>query len=194
MRPARLAGVSSFLCFVPRWLAELQIFNMSFKSYAICSNADRLIVLEDPQPLVFSGRNGLIAKFVLSEKERAMKPWKLCVGEIHAIAFPAGLVRDRAIVFEQAEDADRSLMWLQSVAGISNAKTEMMFQFMPLAVVSQSPLTVRRGVVDCAYGEDLMLDGGVLNPNGAWCWRKPHLALGGVVVGSSAARVASLSA
>lgn len=158
---------------------------MSFKSYAIRSDSEGLIVLEDPQPLVFSGRNGLIAKFVLSEKDRAMRAWKLCVGEVHAIAFPAGLVRDRAIVFEQTEDIDRSLMWLQSIAGISNSKTEMMFQFMPLAVVSQNPLTVQRGKVECAYGEDLMLDGGVLNPSGPWHWKKPHLALGGVVVGAA---------
>jgi len=158
---------------------------MSFKSYAIRSIASDIITLEDPQPLVFSGRNGLIAKFVLSEKERAMRPWKLCVGEIHALAFPAKLLHDRAIVFEQSEDSDRSLMWLQSVTGISNAKTEMMFSFMPLAVVSQNPLTVRRASVDRAYGEDLMLDGGVLSPNGPWNWKKPHLALGGVVLGSS---------
>lgn len=159
---------------------------MSFKSYALRSDNDRLIVLEDPQPLVFSGRNGLIAKFVLREKERAMQPWKLCVGEIHAIAFPAGLVRDRAIVFEQAEDAERSLMWLQSVSGISNAKTEMMFQFMPLAVVTQNPLTVKIPETAKIYGEDLMLEGGVLAPNGSWRWQKPHLALGGVVVGAQA--------
>jgi len=159
---------------------------MSFKSYAIINTADDLITLEDPQPLVFSGQSGLIAKFVLSEKNRAMKPWKLCVGEIHALAFVEKLVRDRAIVFEQAEDAERSLMWLQSVSGISNSKTEMMFSFTPLAVVAQNPLTVRRASVDCAYGEDLMLDGGVLNPNGSWIWKKPHLALGGVVLGARA--------
>jgi hypothetical protein len=161
---------------------------MSFKSYAIRSEADGLIVLDDPQPLVFSGRNGIIAKFVLGEKDRAMRPWKLCVGEIHAIAFAAGLVHDRAIVFEQSEDAERSVMWLQSISGISNAKTEMMFQFLPLAVVSQNPLTLKRGLVDKTYGEDLMLDGGVLSPNGSWHWRKPHLALGGVVVGNTPAR------
>ncbi len=161
---------------------------MSFKSYAILSIADDLITLEDPQPLIFSGRNGLIAKFVLSEKDRAMQPWKLCVGEIHALAFAAKLVRDRAIVFEQAEDAQRSLMWLQSIAGISNAKTEMMFSFTPLTVVGQNPLTVRRPAVDCTYGEDLMLEGGVLAPNGPWRWKKPHLALGGVVLGSSVPR------
>jgi len=161
---------------------------MSFKSYAIRSTSDDLITLDDPQPLVFSGRNGLIAKFVLAEKDRALKPWKLCVGEIHAIAFPAKLVRDRAIVFEQSEDADRSLMWLQSISGISGSKTEMMFSFMPLAVVAQNPLTVRRASVDRAYGEDLMLDGGVLSPNGPWHWKKPHLALGGVVLGASSLR------
>ncbi|MFT3869467.1 MAG: hypothetical protein QM715_13515 [Nibricoccus sp.] len=158
---------------------------MSFKSYAIRPDSDNLIIFEDPQPLVFSGRNGLIAKFVLGEKERAMQAWKLCVGEIHAIAFPAGLVRNRAIVFEQTEDIDRSLMSLQSISGISNSKTEVMFQFVPLAVVAQSPLTVRRGKVECTYGEDLMLDGGVLNPVGSWKWRKPHLALGGVVMGAT---------
>jgi hypothetical protein len=123
-----------------------------------------------------------------------MKPWKLCVGEIHALAFAAKLVHDRAIVFEQAEDTDRSLMWLQSVSGISNSKTEMMFSFTPLAVVAQSPLTVRRGSVDCAYGEDLMLDGGVLNPTGPWIWKKPHLALGGVVLGARAGRSSLASA
>jgi len=158
---------------------------MSFKSYAIRSTNDDLITLDDPQPLVFSGRHGLIAKFVLSEKDRAMKPWKLCVGEIHAIAFAAKLVHDRAIVFEQSEDADRSLMWLQSISGISNSKTEMMFSFTPLAVMHQNPLTVQRSAVDRSYGEDLMLDGGVLSPDGPWHWKKPHLALGGVVLGSS---------
>lgn len=159
---------------------------MSFKSYAIRSIIDDVIVLDDPKPLIFSGRNGLIAKFVLSEKDRAMKPWKLCVGEIHAIAFAAKLVHDRAIVFEQAEDSERSLMWLQSISGISNAKTEMMFSFTPLAVVAQNPLAVQRPAVDRTYGEDLMLDGGVLSPDSPWHWKKPHLALGGVVLGSSA--------
>lgn len=158
---------------------------MSFKSYTIRSVTNDLITLDDPKPLMFSGRNGLIAKFVLSEKDRAMRPWKLCVGEVHALAFPAKLLHDCAIVFEQSEDADRSLMWLQSISGISNAKTEMMFSFMPLAVVSQNPLMVRRASVDRAYGEDLMLDGGVLSPNGPWNWKKPHLALGGVVLGAS---------
>ena len=161
---------------------------MSFKSYAIHSTIDELITLEDPQPLVFSGRHGLIAKFVLSEKNRAMRPWKLCVGEIHAIAFPATLLHDRAIVFEQSEDANRSLMWLQSISGISNSKTEMMFSFIPLAVLTQNPLTARRAAVDRTYGEDLMLDGGVLSPDGSWHWRKPHLALGGVVLGSALLR------
>ncbi|MBK9991593.1 MAG: hypothetical protein IPP19_12845 [Verrucomicrobia bacterium] len=158
---------------------------MSFKSYAIRSTDYDLITLDDPQPLMFSGRNGLIAKFVLSEKNRAMNPWKLCVGEIHAIAFPAKLLHDRAIVFEQAEDSERTLMWLQSISGISNSKTEMMFSFTPLAVVNQNLLTVRRSAVDRSYGEDLMLDGGVLSPEGPWHWKKPHLALGGVVLGSS---------
>ena len=65
---------------------------MSFKSYAIRSTIDDLITLDDPQPLVFSGRHGLIAKFVLSEKERAMNPWKLCVVRQEELDLPHELL------------------------------------------------------------------------------------------------------
>lgn len=157
---------------------------MSFKSYAVETSADGLMILSDPQPLMFSGRHGLIAKFVLGEKDRASRPWKLCPGEIHALAFVETLVRDRVIMFEQSEDLERSLMWLQSISGISNSTTEMMFSFTPVIVAGQNPLRVKRGAVDRGYGEDLALDGGVYAPTSGWRWKKPHLALGGVVLGS----------
>jgi hypothetical protein len=157
---------------------------MSFKSYAQTVQPDGSWHLTDPQPLVFSGRHGLIARFVGQEKDRASEPWKLCPGELHALALPGELICDRVIVFEQSGGETLELLWLQDVRGVSAATTEMMFSFTPLTVEQTRPaLRVKEPNVACAYGEDLTLDGGVANPTGSWHWRKPHLALGGVRLG-----------
>jgi len=162
---------------------------MSFKSYALHPQPDHTLVLQDPQPLVFSGRHGLIARFVLSDPARASDPWKLCTGELHALAFPSLLVRDRAIFFEQASDGVLELQWLQSVQGISGRRTEMMFSFSPVSVVrSCGSLVILPPTSDCTYNEGLQLEGGVLSPDGSWHWGRPHLALGGVVLKPPAVR------
>jgi hypothetical protein len=150
-------------------------------------DGDRL-ALFDPQPLVFSGRQGLIARFVLGEPKRAASPWKLCPGELHALAFADTLVRDRLIVFEESEETSRSLMWLQEVHGVSAARTEMLFSFVPL-IVEDRELTpvVCRAIPYRIYREELVLDGGVFAPAGGWRWTRPHLALGGVVLGQALA-------
>ena len=141
-------------------------------------------MLSDPRPLMFSGRQGLIARFVEKEKQRAAEAWKLSPGELHALALPGDQVRDRVIVFEQADGAGLELMWLQNVRGVSAETTEMLFSFTPLRVELVNPmLLVKAPNAACAYGEDLTLDGGVSNPAGSWRWRKPHLALGGVKLG-----------
>jgi hypothetical protein len=156
---------------------------MSFKSYALHPQPNRTLVLDDPQPLVFSGPHGLIARFVLSDPARASEPWKLCAGELHALAFPDSLVRDRAILFEQATGGVLELQWLQSVQGISGQRTEMMFSFSPLTVIhSCGPLAILPPTSARTYNEGLQLEGGVLAPKGSWHWGRPHLALGGVVL------------
>jgi len=156
---------------------------MSFKSYALHPQPDHTLLLDDPQPLVFSGSHGLIARFILADPLRASQPWRLCPGELHALAFPDKLVRDRGIFFEQVADDARELQWLQSVQGISGGRTEMMFSFSPIQVVGSGPaLTILAPATDRTYTEGLELEGGVLAPKGSWRWTRPHLALGGVVL------------
>ena len=167
---------------------------MSFKSYACHTLADGALEFTDPQPLVFSGRHGLIARFVLAEKERAAAPWKLCPGELQALAFPAGFTGDRALVFEEATDTTLELQWLQSIHGVSGTRTEMLFSLLPLTVEhAGNPLRVRHPAVDRTYAEELILDGGVHAPEGPWRWCKPHLALGGVVLQRRPAAPAGLT-
>jgi len=157
---------------------------MSFKSYAQTIQPDGRWMLSNPLPLVFSGQNGLIARFIAGEKYRAAAPWKLSPAELHSIALPDDLGRERVIVFEQADGGGLELMWLQNVRGISAETTEMLFSFTPLTVdLVQPMIVVKAPNASCAYGEDLTLDGGVSNPKGSWKWKKPHLALGGVKLG-----------
>ncbi len=166
---------------------------MSFKSYAAHRLSDGACTLEDPQPLVFSGPHGLIARFGLSNPLRASDPWRLCAGELHAIAFPERLVRDRTIVFEQVIDDALELQALESVQGVSGRRTEMVFNFSPLAVVSaHGVLAIRRDPVARTRSETLDLDGGVLAPQGSWRWTRSHLALGGVTPGVGPEKVGRL--
>lgn len=162
---------------------------MSFKSYALHPQPEHTLVLQDPQPLIFSGLHGLMARFVQSNPSRASQPWKLCPGELHSLAFPDTLVRDRAIFFEQVAEKGLELQWLQSVLGISGQRTEMMFSFAPVTLVHAGPpIAILRPTADRTYNEGLELEGGVLAPKGTWHWGKPHLALGGVVLQPARAR------
>lgn len=155
---------------------------MSFKSYALHSQPDGTWAIDDPEPLVLSGRHGLIARFVQSNPERAGRPWALCPGELHALAFPERLLRDRAIFFEQLTGDGLRLQRLQGIHGVSGRRTEMMLSFSPVTMVcSGHPRKIRRAAGQI-YNEGLELDGGVLAPTGSWRWGRPHLAIGSVVL------------
>lgn len=159
---------------------------MSFKSYAFCRDSDGSQVLSDPEPLVFSGRQGLIARFVLGTAKRTEQPWRLCPGELHALALPALQLRERLIVFEQAEANTLELLVLEDIHGLSHERTEMMFRFRPLRLLGCVPqLRVGEPAANRVYTEELSLDGGVTAPTASWRWRRTHLALGGVVCGSA---------
>lgn len=158
---------------------------MSFKSYAFQGQPDGSLWLGDPQPLVFSGRQGLIARFVLAAGGRAEKPWRLCPGELHTLATPALQLHERLIVFEQTENETLELLVLEAVHGVSTERTDMMFRFRPLEVLSRAPqLHVRHFDGGKVYTEELSLEGGLMAPAASWHWRRPHLALGGVVCGA----------
>lgn len=157
---------------------------MSFKSYAVTALPDGSLLLDDPQPLVFSGRQGLIARFVLSAGERAQSRWALCAGELHALSSPALQLGERAIVFEQAEENSIELLALKMIHGCSAERTDMMFSFQGLRVLTRSPQLCVEGLdTRRTYVEELSLEGGVFAPGASWHWRRPHLALGGVLCG-----------
>ncbi len=160
---------------------------MSFKSYASCScSGDNALVFSDPQPLVLSGRQGLIARFVQAEPVLADRPWRLSPEDLHRLANASLHAAGRQIVFEQTEDAQLELLLLQSVTGVSSDHTDMIFAFETLIVVERGPtLKVRPPSQRRVYTEELSLEGGVLCLRGTWHWRKPALALGGVVCGGS---------
>lgn len=153
---------------------------MSFKSYAFRRLDDGVLEFTDPQPLVFSGRHGLIARFVTAQPYRASGQWKLEPDELHGLASLSG---NRVLVFEETTETTRELQGLQSIHGVSDLRTEMLFSLLPLEIEhADNPLRVRHSAVDRVYAEELILDGGVNAPNGPWRWCKPHLALGGVVL------------
>jgi hypothetical protein len=155
---------------------------MSFKSYAVTALPEGGLLLDDPQPLVFSGRHGLIARFVLSAGERAQSRWALCAGELHALSSPALQLGERMIVFEQSEDNAIELLALKVIQGCSAERTEMMFSFEALHVLRRAPrLCVEELDTGRTYIEELSLEGGVYAPAASWHWRRPHLALGGVL-------------
>ncbi|HEY0944761.1 MAG TPA: hypothetical protein VGD81_05820 [Opitutaceae bacterium] len=157
---------------------------MSFKSYAMHAQPDGCAWLDDPQPLVFSGRHGLIARFVLKAGERAARPWQVRTDELHALEPFLFTPGERVIVFEQTEDEELELLALEAVHGVSTERTEMMFLFRPLLVLSRkSGLCVKPAPAKKTYTEGLTLEGGVFAPMASWRWRRPHLALGGVVCG-----------
>lgn len=160
---------------------------MSFKSYR-ATPVDEGFELDQPRPLVFSGHAGLIARYISANPQAAAEPWKLCPGELHALAMPDLLVRDRMILFEDSHEEGVDCQWLQEVRGISSDTTEMMFCFTPLQIVGRQAdkLIVCELQPRRTYAEDLSLDGGVMKLKGTWHWKKPHLSLGGVVLGSKA--------
>ncbi len=156
---------------------------MSFKSYATSQLPDGSSVLTDPQPLVLSGRHGLIARFVLGAPKRAAERWALCPGELQALAAPPLMAGERMIVFEQAKDAALEVLALETIHGISSDRTDMMFAFRPLRVLERSPaFRVGDAPGRRTYMEELALEGGVhAAPSANWRWREAHLALGGVI-------------
>lgn len=174
----------------PRRLSGDEFSPMSFKSYATQALPDGSLVLEDPQPLIFSGKQGLIARFVLAEGDRAQEAWRLCAGEVHALAAPMLQTGERMIVFEQTEGDTLELLVLEAIHGVSTKQTEMLFTFRPLVVLSRTPrLCARHAEGGKIYSERLSLDGGALAPAASWRWQKPHLALGGVVCGAEVAPI-----
>lgn len=156
---------------------------MAFKSYHVSPTADGGRELRAPQPLVFSGRQGLVARLVLADPDRAARPWSFQPEDILALmaAAPEGPCW---IVLEQTEGTDLRLSRLEKLTGVSTYQTEILLTLVPLTVTRRGPvLTVHEPASSRAWSEELALEGGAHAPAGSWRWCDRPLNIGATVVG-----------
>jgi hypothetical protein len=159
---------------------------MAFKNYHFIPAGPGAWWLDAPQPFVLSGPNGLIARHVLADRERAASPWLLMPQDLLRMA-GSPHPETRWIVFEQAENEELRISRLERVAGISSAQTELLLTLSPFSVVRAGPaLFVKQPPDGRSWSEELALDGGAQAPSGTWCWRTRALNIGATVIGSGA--------
>ena len=156
---------------------------MAFKSYLVTPAADGGRQLTAPEPLVLSGRHGLIARHVLADPERASRPWLLLPDDLlRLMAIPPR--GPSWIVLEQTEGTDLRLSRLEKITGVSNDQTEILLTLTPLSVIRRSPiLTARELASGRAWREELALDSGAFSRAGHWRWCNRPLNIGATVVG-----------
>ena len=89
---------------------------MGFKSYRFTEQSDDAWLLDDPQPLRFSGPNGLIAQWYrLHRLELDERPWLVTAHGWLALAFDIEQAESRWIVFEQTEGNVRKYARLERI-------------------------------------------------------------------------------
>ena len=156
---------------------------MAFKNYHLVPAESGTWWLDAPEPVVLSGPNGLIARYVLADRKRAASPWQLTPLELLRLA-GAPHPETRWIVFEQAESDGLRLSRLERISGISAAKTEMLLTLSPFAVIQAGPaLFVRQPPDGRSWSEELALEGGAFSPSGTWRWCLRSLNVGATVLG-----------
>jgi hypothetical protein len=161
---------------------------MGFKSYRIAPSGPKCWRLDAPEPLMLSGRFGLIARHVLADPLRAARPWQLTAEELLRLSQPTPAA-DRWIVFEQVEGANLHLSRLERLAGVSGHETELLATFAPLLVLARGAgLSVEEPAVTRCWTEGLALDGGAHAPGAPWHWCSRPLNLGTTVLGPAAHR------
>src|SRR6266568_4026829 len=89
-----------------------RIFPMAFKCYQVTSAGHRCWQLNAPEPLLLSGRHGLIARHVLANRDRAGTPWQLTPADLLRLVEPPRAA-DCWIIFEQAEATELLLSRLE---------------------------------------------------------------------------------
>jgi len=156
---------------------------MAFKAYLVTPAADGTLELTAPEPLVFSGRHGLIARHVLADPERASRPWTLLPDDLIKLTNTPPRAPSW-IVLEQTEGSDLRLSRLEKIAGVSTEQTEILITLVPLSVIRRSPiLTARELSSGRAWREELALDGGAFSRDSHWRWCNRPLNIGATVVG-----------
>lgn len=158
---------------------------MGFKTYRFTPQPNDSWVLDCPEPLRFSGPQGLIAQWYrLNRLDRGDGPWLVPARDWLALAFGAAEAAQRWIIFEQAEAGVRKLARLERINGKFGSQTRLMMQFTPLQSVGESPpLIVIEPEFVCGWGEEMSIDGGSGSESCSWRWVSPQLGFASVVAG-----------
>ena len=158
---------------------------MGFKSYRFTEQSDDAWLLDDPQPLRFSGPNGLIAQWYrIHRLELDERPWLVTAHGWLALAFDIEAAESRWIVFEQTEGSTRKYARLERINGKFGAETRIMMQFKPLeSSPGTIPLIVREPARSAGWSEEVSIDGGSGSDGCTWRWMTPKLSFASVVAG-----------
>jgi len=158
---------------------------MGFKAYRITPDTEHAWRLAQPEPLRFSGPNGLIARsYRENHGDIGGRTWLAPAQVWLELAFgPAGAA-GRWIVFEQLAAGHPRYARLEAVNGLFSAPTRLMFQFRPFQQRTEAQgLVVREPDVACSWGEELAIDGGDGSARCTWRWQAPKLGFASVVAG-----------
>ena len=158
---------------------------MGFKSYRFTVQPNDSWLLDDPQPLRFSGPNGLIAQWYrLHRLELSDGPWIVPAAEWLSLTFNAAESAQRWIVFEQAEGGVRKFARMERINGQFGSQARIMMLFKPpQCTAGTMPLVVSEPARGCGWSEELSIDGGCGSEGCTWRWRAPQLGFASVVGG-----------
>ncbi len=158
---------------------------MGFKAYRFTAQPDESWILADPEPLRFSGPNGLIAQWYRLNRGRiGDTAWLATAQEWLALAFREEAAKQRWIVFEQAAAGSRQLARLERIHGQFAGETRIMMQFRPLRCIADAPsLVVTEPASSCSWSEEISIDGGGSSSACTWRWMAPKLGFASVVAG-----------
>jgi len=158
---------------------------MGFKSYRVTAQTDDTWLLDAPEPLRFSGPNGLIAQWYrLHRLELDDKPWLVTSHGWLALAFDIEEAESRWIVFEQTDGNVRKYARLERINGQFGTGTRIMMQFRPLETATSAfPLYVREPARCSGWSEELSIDGGSSSDGCTWRLMAPKLGFASVVAG-----------
>ena len=158
---------------------------MGFKSYQVVPQPNDSWKLERPEPLRFSGTNGLIAQWYRQNRLGAAEgTWLVQAREWLHLGCGAEVATERWIVFEQLDKGVRKFARLERINGRFGSETRLMLQFRPLVCLSDGlPLVVAEPKNACGWSEELSIDGGDGSSTCTWRWLAPKLGFASVVAG-----------
>lgn len=158
---------------------------MGFKAYRFTAQSEDSWILAEPEPLRFSGPNGLLAQWYrLNRGAVGDSSWLVTGQEWLALALGGEEAAQHWIIFEQTAAGTRQLARLERIHGQFATETRIMMQFRPLKCSSSTPsLVVTEPASSCCWCEELSIDGGGNSSACTWRWMAPKLVFASVVAG-----------